>query len=141
MAFGLAATFIPCPAHLYDALDAEGVVILACAPVGLVGNLYGTWLEEMLAPYTLPTLAEVLHCAKSRLVSETDRTCSVPEAFAKILEEKVRGGMFSFSDLLVSYSVDGQARLIISPTAQQASITMLESAKPKGTKGRARILQ
>ena len=137
MSFGQAALLTPCPASLYDALDAEGVTVLACVPVGLAGNLYGNWLGEMLAPYTLPTLAEALHCAKERLVAEAALTCSVPEAFAKILEEKVRGGMFGFSYLLVSYSTGEQARLIISPTAEQAAITMLESKKPKGAQGRA----
>jgi hypothetical protein len=107
----------------------------------MVSNLYGTWLEETITPYALPTLAEVLHCAKSRLVTEIARTNSVPEAFAKILEEKVRGGVFSFSDLLVSYATGEQARLIISPTAQQASITMLESKNPRAALRRMGAMQ
>jgi len=133
MSFGQVAPLTPCPAHLYDALDAEGVTILACAPVGLVSNLDEYRRECLLVPYPLTKLAEVLLCSRERLAAEIERTCSVPDAFSLILEEKVRGGVFNFSDLLVPYSIGKQARLIISPTAEHASITMLESKETKGS--------
>ena len=121
--------FAPCTAGLYDALAAEGVTIRACVPVGLVSNLAEGALDYLLVPHRLPQKAEALHCAQERLHLEAERTGAMPEAFAKILEEKVRGGMFNFSDLLVSYSIGEHVGLLISPTAEHAAITMLESKR------------
>jgi hypothetical protein len=118
---------MPSPAHLYDALDAQGVTIRACAPVGLVSNLGERWFDLLLQMHTLGEVAETLLCRPERLVLEMHNTGSLPEAFALILEEKVRGGVFRFSDLLVSYLIGPRSGMLISPTTEQACIAILES--------------
>ncbi len=118
----------PHPAKLYDALDGAGVVIYACMPVGMVSNMHWEDRERFILPFGIQRVAETLQCSKERFCLEFQRTGSLYEAFALILEEKVRGGVFAFSDLLVSYSFGEDAeKLLIAPTAERACIAILES--------------
>lgn len=127
------ADIIPSPAHLYDALDAEGVVIHGCAPVGMVSSLHAQSLADFFNPLlTLDKIAETLLCSRERLALETERTGFLEEAFSLILEEQVRGAVFAFADLLVSYSIDSQAGLMISPAAERACVVILESRPARG---------
>ena len=120
----------PTPADLYDALDAEHIIVRDCFPVGFFTNLGFKQREAFLSPFTETLLAGVLACSPNRLALEHQKTGTKSEAFALILEEKVRGGVFGFSDLLVRFAtcIDSPTHteyLLISPSAEDACMTIL----------------